>query len=140
MPEYVVSACLAGVPCRYNATNALSPFVRDLVERGEAIALCPEVLGGLPTPRTPVEIQGECVRTATGEDCTEAFRRGAADALTIALKAGCKKAILKTRSPSCGRDHIYDGSFTGTLVTGAGFWARLLQEHGVIVYTECELP
>ncbi len=144
MTEYIVSACLAGVACRYNASHALCPYVYDLVQKGHALPVCPEILGGLPTPRAPVEIMkndmGNAICTASGDDYTEAFQRGAAEALKIALNAGCKKAIIKTRSPSCGRDDVYDGSFSGTLVPGTGLWAHLLREHGFALYTEEDLP
>ena len=97
----VVSKCLAGEPCRYDGGDNLVPEVRALVERGEAIAVCPEVLGGLPTPRTPSEIQTDGrVRSKQGEDVTEAFLRGAERAMEICRENGCTAAILKARSPS----------------------------------------
>ncbi len=140
MPPYAVSACLCGIPCRYNATHALCKQVQQLVVTGKAIAVCPEVLGNLPTPRLPVEIQGERVFDKLGNDFTQSFVDGAEKALELCLKFGCHTAILKSRSPSCGRGFIYDGTFTGNLVKGNGFWAKLLQEHNIKIYTEEDLP
>lgn len=135
-----VSACLAGERCRYDgATKPVAELVA-LVEQGEAVAVCPEVLGGLPTPRVPSERQGDCVVSAEGVDVTDAFRRGAERALARCLERGCTSAILKARSPSCGHGEIYDGSFTGTLVPGDGVFAELLLAEGFEVHTEEELP
>ena len=115
------------------------PEIRALVERGEAIAVCPEVLGGLPTPRTPSEIQTDGrVRSKQGEDVTEAFLRGAERAMEICRENGCTAAILKARSPSCGKGVIYDGSFTGTRVAGNGVFAQMLLDAGIPVVTEEE--
>ena len=133
----VVSKCLAGEPCRYDGGDNLVPEIRALVERGEAIAVCPEVLGGLPTPRTPSEIQTDGrVRSKQGEDVTEAFLRGAERAMEICRENGCTAAILKARSPSCGKGVIYDGSFTGARVAGNGVFAQMLLDAGVPVVTE----
>ena len=110
----IVSRCLAGAPCRYDGGNNLVPAIRALVEAGEAVAVCPEELGGLPTPRVPCERQPDGrVLDRTGANVTEAFVRGAERAMAICRARGCTAAILKARSPSCGCGAIYDGSFTG---------------------------
>ncbi len=140
MPTYVVSACLAGIACRYNAKSYTCEAVQKLVLQGKALAVCPEVLANLPTPRTPVELLKGRVLDKNGHDYTEAFLLGAKKALELAIKSGCNTAILKTRSPSCGRDFIYDGSFSGKLITGQGFFAKILQEHNIKIYTEEDLP
>lgn len=134
--RYVVSACLAGQCCRYDGRSNLREEVRALVESGQAVPVCPEVLGGLPTPRTPSERRGDGVYSATGEDVTFAFASGAEAALYIAEEYGCSAAILKARSPSCGCGRIYDGTFTRTLVDGDGLFAALLRKKGFQLFTE----
>ena len=135
----IVSMCLAGIPCRYDGRDNLVPKIKELLERNDAIAVCPEVLGGLPTPRVPSEIQPDGrVLNQQGDDVTGQFFRGAEQALTICRTHGCTGAILKARSPSCGKDCIYDGSFTGTLVRGNGIFAQMLVDAGIPVMTEEE--
>lgn len=135
----VVSKCLIGVPCRMDGKSKLIPEIKALVDRGEAVAVCPEVLGGLPTPRTPSERQPDGrVVDQKGEDVTEAFVRGAEEALAICRAHGCTCAILKSRSPSCGKGIIYDGTFTRTRVPGSGVFAQMLLDEGVRVVTEEE--
>ena len=136
----VVSACLAGVVCRYDGTAFPCPTLAALVESGQAIAVCPEVLGGLPIPRPPAEIRDGRVVTAAGGDMTEAYRVGGLTAVDIAVQNHCELAILKSRSPSCGVGRIYDGSFSGRLVTGDGIFADYLRQAGIPAYTEndCE--
>lgn len=135
----LLSACLAGVPCRMDGKSKPVPALVSLALRGEAILVCPEVLGGLPTPRTPSERGSDGrVYSAEGADVTEAFRRGAQCALAICRNRGCNCAVLKARSPSCGKGCIYDGSFSGTLVPGNGVFVELLQKHGIPVLTEDE--
>ena len=131
-----MSACLAGTPCRYDGRSNLRPEIAALVERGEAVPVCPEVLGGLPTPRTPSERKGESVVSATGDDVTGAFAAGAEAALYIAEECGCSAAVLKARSPSCGCGRIYDGTFTHTLIDGDGLFAALLRKKGFQLFTE----
>ncbi len=145
MKRFVVSACLAGEPCRYDGKSNLCQPVRALMDKGDALALCPEVLGGLPTPRIPSEIcscaakeQRLLVHTKTGQDVTASFVLGAQKALALALEAGCEVAIVKSRSPSCGARGVYDGSFSKKLVTGQGVWAGMLRDAGLAVYTEEE--
>lgn len=135
----IVSKCLTGAPCRYDGGDNLVGALRDLAARGEAVAVCPEVLGGLPTPRTPSELQPDGrVLAKTGEDVTEAFVRGAKRAMALCLAHGCTGAVLKARSPSCGCGIVYDGSFTGTRVPGNGVFAQRLLDVGIPVLTEEE--
>jgi uncharacterized protein YbbK (DUF523 family) len=137
----LVSACLAGIPCRYDGGSFPVPEIQRMVAEGHAVAICPEVAGGLPIPRLPAEIQGgdgqdvlegraKVVRQG-GVDITEAFIKGAHQALSLARKVGAKKAILKARSPSCGVTFIHDGSFTGALREGMGVTAALLKREGI---------
>ena len=134
--RYVVSACLSGIPCRYDGRSNLRPEIAELVRRGEAVPVCPEVLGGLPTPRTPSERKGDRVVAATGEGVTQALCSGAEAALYIAEEYGCCAAVLKARSPSCGCGRIYDGTFSRTLVDGDGLFAALLRKKGFQLFTE----
>lgn len=134
----IVSACLADVHCRYDGASKPCEAVIRLVAEGKAIPVCPEQLGGLPTPRVSAEIAGKRVIRKDGMDVTEAFQNGAREALKIARMAGAKTAILKARSPSCGSGKIYDGSFTGRLVDGDGVFARACKQAGIEVRTEEE--
>lgn len=111
----------------------------DALPRLRLVPVCPEILGGLPTPRTPSERQGERVVSKTGADVTAAYQKGAEEALRLARLFGCRKALLKERSPSCGRGQIYDGSFSGRLIPGAGVTARLLEQEGIAVFGESQL-
>lgn len=135
----LVSACLLGVGCRYDGGHKLCPQVTALIQRDELIPVCPEQLGGLPTPRPACEISGGSVINQQGEDRTEPFLRGAEEALRLYRLLNCEAAILKSRSPSCGKGLIYDGSFTRTLVSGNGVFAQMLLDEGVKVYTEEEV-
>lgn len=139
-PRFVVSACLAGEPCRYDGQSNPCPEVITLVAAGLAIPLCPEQLGGLPTPRTPCELRGGNVVSRTGDDMTKAFLLGVERAMRTAKDSGCAAAILKSRSPSCSPDGVYDGSFTRTCVAGQGLWARKLRLAGFTLYSEENLP
>lgn len=135
----LLSACLAGIPCRYDGGANTVTTLAELTARGEALPVCPEVLGGLPTPRIPSErLPDGRVVNAAGEDLTEAFRLGAERALELCRIHGCSCAVLKARSPSCGKGVIYDGSFTHTRVPGDGVFAALLRENSVRILTEEE--
>ena len=137
----LVSRCMLGEPCRYDGRSVPVPELEKLRQAGHVlIPVCPEVLGGLPTPRSPAERQpdGRVVNRA-GEDVTAAYLEGAGRTLALALEAGCTLAVLKAKSPSCGCHEIYDGSFTGRLVPGQGVAARLLEESGIRVVDETEL-
>ena len=135
----LVSACLLGVPCRYDGKSKAKAEVLALQRERVLIPVCPEQLGGLPTPREPSERLGEAVVTKGGADVTAQFSRGAAQALHLARLFGCKKAILKARSPSCGSGTVYDGSFSGRLTDGDGVTAALLKANGITIYSEEDL-
>ncbi len=138
--SYVVSACLAGRQCRYDGRSNLRPVIATLVEKGTAIPVCPEELGGLPTPRTPCEQKDGRVFSATGKDHTAEFSAGAEAALRIAEECRCSMAILKARSPSCGCGSIYDGTFSHTLKDGDGLFTALLRKKGFTLFTEETFP
>lgn len=137
-PKFIVSACLVGVPCRYDGTACAVLELKELVARGAGIALCPEELGGLSTPRWPAEICAGRVINSAGEDVTAEFQRGAKEVLALAQKQGITQAVLKERSPSCGLGLIYDGTFTRTLTPGSGVTAELLRCNGVEVMGESD--
>jgi uncharacterized protein YbbK (DUF523 family) len=134
----IVSACLAGIKCRFDGRAKPCQKVIELVKKGEAIPLCPERLGGLPTPRAPTEIRGGKVYTKDGKDLTDKYAKGAKEALRVAKLVGCKVAILKSKSPSCGVGKIFDGTFSGKLIKGDGIFARLLKKNKIEVLTEKE--
>lgn len=138
-PRVVVSQCLLGIPCRYDGKCAVHEAARDAACARGWIPVCPEILGGLATPRTPAERQGERVVTRDGQDVTAAYRRGAEQALRIAKLYGAKYALLKERSPSCGAGMIYDGTFSGTRIPGDGVTAALLRQNGLSVYGESRI-
>jgi uncharacterized protein YbbK (DUF523 family) len=148
-PVYLVSACLLGCPTAHDGSARLADQLLTLVARGQVVPICPEVAGGMTIPRPPSEIvdgDGDdvldgraCVLTITGEDVTEAFLRGAEQALAVARRHGITRAILKQRSPSCGSVHIYDGTHRGRLRAGLGVTAALLRRHGVIIQSEGDL-
>ena len=136
-PEFVISACLCGQPTRYDGTaKPPIPELAAMVESGRAVLVCPECMGGLPTPRPPAEIQGDRVINANGVDVTPEYCRGASKTLAVCRKYGITKAILKQNSPSCGSRAVYDGSFSKTLVNGRGFTADLLFKNGITVFDE----
>ena len=135
----LVSACLLGVNCRYNGKGELAPGIRELMERCHPVPVCPEIMGGLPTPRTPAERSGGRVITRDGGDVTDAYERGAEEAVRLAKLYGCQYAVLKERSPSCGSGTIYDGTFTGTRIPGDGVTAARLAQEGVAVYGESSI-
>ena len=137
--KILISACLLGVRCRYDGASKACPGVEELARKHTLIPVCPEQLGGLPTPRPPAERQGELVVTHSGADVTEQYRRGAEETLRLCRLFGCEAAVLKERSPSCGSGQVYDGTFSGTLTAGDGVTAALLKEHGIPVYGEGDL-
>ncbi len=140
MKRILISACLLGVPCRYDGKAKPYISLEKLLQHGiEAIPVCPECDGGLTTPRVPAERLADRVMTRDGKDVTEAYRCGARHALALAEKNGCTHALLKERSPSCGGHEIYDGSFTGRLIPGAGVTAELLVGNGIVVFGESDL-
>lgn len=130
----MVSACLAGYPCRYDGKANPREDIIALVREGKAIPICPEQLSGMTTPRTPCEVQEDgSVISRDGQDVTDTFREGARVTLGICKLYGISVAILKSRSPSCGCGEIYDGSFSGKKITGMGVAAKMLQENGIVV-------
>ena len=135
-PRMLISACLLGVQCRYDGGGQPLAELDRLMDRFELIPICPEQLGGLPTPRVPSERRGNRVVSREGEDVTRAFRRGAEQACRIASLYGARLALLKARSPSCGSGEIYDGSFTGRTAPGSGIAAEALAGMGVAVCSE----
>ena len=137
--KLLVSACLLGVGCRYDGGHNQLPQLKELLKTHTCIPICPEQLGGLPTPREPSERRADAVVTKSGADVTAQFRRGAEQALHLARLYGCKAAVLKERSPSCGSGEVYDGTFSGRLTSGDGVTAALLKANGIAVYGESDL-
>lgn len=139
----LISACLLGLACRYDGDVSRAAFDDDTIKRltseHNLVPFCPEIYGGLRTPREPAELQSGKVISKIGSDVTESYTKGAREALKIAKLLGCKAAILKEKSPSCGSGKIYDGSFTGTLTDGDGITARLLSENGIAIYGESDI-
>ena len=134
---YLISACLLGTPCRYDgASREISKEILHLMETDTLIPVCPELLGGLPTPRPPAERQGERVVSCEGRDVTEEYLRGAREVARLARLFRADGVILKDRSPACGTRGIYDGSFTATLTDGEGVTAAHLSALGIPVYPE----
>ena len=136
----LISACLLGLCCRYDGGEKACGAALRLGERHTLIPVCPEQLGGLPTPRTPCERKGDKVVSAEGEDRTAAYQLGARQAEKLYDMLGCACAVLKARSPMCGRGTVYDGSFNRTLVPGNGVLAERLIARGVPVWSEENLP
>ena len=139
MEKILVSACLLGISCRYDGRSVPNEQVIALSEKYALIPVCPEIYGGLSTPRTPSERVGERVLMKDGRDVTENYARGAEATVRLAELSGAKYAILKAKSPSCGKGRIYDGTFTGRLVDGNGVTAENLTRVGIKVLTEDEL-
>lgn len=136
--EYIVSACLCGEKTRYDGKISVSEKVKNLVDEGKAIMICPEVDGGLSVPRLPCELKNGRVLNVDSEDMTDHFVDGAIKTLKTAQKYGIKKAILKEKSPSCGSMYIYDGTFSKTLIPGEGVTTRLLRLNDIEVISDEE--
>jgi uncharacterized protein YbbK (DUF523 family) len=147
-PALLVSACLLGVACNHEGRGSWRAVISDLETRYRLVPVCPEVLGGLPTPRPAAEIQGgdgadvltgqASVVSVEGGDVTAAYRRGADEAVRVARAAGATRAVLKARSPSCGASAVYDGSFSRRLVPGQGVTAAALRAAGIDVCSDEE--
>ncbi|WP_425449168.1 DUF523 domain-containing protein [Dethiothermospora halolimnae] len=142
---YIVSACLAGISCRYDGKHNLNKDILNLLKEGKAILVCPEQLGGLSTPRVPCEIKKDSegnikVINKEGKDVTENFIKGAKETLKIAKDVDATIAILKSRSPSCGYKEIYDGTFSGKRIKGNGITGELLSKEGIKIYNEDNIP
>ncbi|HKY74846.1 MAG TPA: DUF523 domain-containing protein [Acidimicrobiia bacterium] len=135
-PALLVSACLLGVACNHEGRGSPRAVVDELARHYRLVPVCPEVLGGLPTPRAAAELQGYRVVNIEGEDVTAAYRRGAEAAVAVALAVGAERAVLKARSPSCGSSSVYDGTFSRRLVPGRGVTAAALAAAGLEVGSE----
>jgi uncharacterized protein YbbK (DUF523 family) len=143
MPQkLLISACLLGQPVRYDGQSKPIPeklWLKQLQAQGRLVIVCPEVVGGLPTPRPAAERVKDKVITTTGSDVTYAFIKGAEHALKLCQQHNIQHALLKANSPSCGNKQIYDGSFSGRLTNGQGITAKLLTENGIEVFSELQL-
>ena len=139
MERILISACLLGKKCRYDGKSKPVCSAVALASKYVLIPVCPEVMGGLPIPRKPSEIQGDRVVMVDGTEVTAQYRCGAELTLALARENGCCIAVLKARSPSCGKGTIYDGTYTGTLTAGNGITAQLLMDSGITVYDETEI-
>ena len=145
----LVSSCLCGEKCKYSGGDNYSLEVVSYCKDKEVLKVCPEVLGGLSTPRHPAEIIGGCAKDVLegkakiannqGEDVTDAFIKGAKAVLKIAKEYNVKEAILKANSPSCGKGKVYNGQFNGNLIEGNGVTAQILMDAGVMVKTEKDI-
>ncbi|MDR3597620.1 DUF523 domain-containing protein [Clostridium sp.] len=145
---YIISACLCGINCKYNGNDNKNERCLKLLREGKALLVCPEQLGGLPTPRNPVELNNTASQVIEGngkalsdqgEDVTEQFLKGAYETLKIAKELGATRAILKEGSPSCGANFVYDGTFTGNKIKGKGITAQLLENEGIAVFSDEDL-
>lgn len=139
MEKILVSACLLGEKTRYDGKGNYNPEVREAIKDYEVILVCPEVFGGLSTPRLKSEIRGSKVVNEEGKDVTRYFEKGVLTSLEPVKYFGIKKAILKENSPSCGVNSVYDGTFRKKLVDGNGFLTKELKKLGVRVFSENEL-
>ncbi|OOM13505.1 DUF523 domain-containing protein [Clostridium saccharobutylicum] len=145
---YIISACLCGVNCKYSGKDNLNERCLKLFKEGKAVLVCPEQLGGLPTPRNPVELNSSVQEVVEGkgralsnlgEDVTKQFLDGAYETLKIANQVGATNAILKEASPSCGCNFVYDGTFTGNKIKGKGVTAYILEKEGISVFSDEDL-
>ena len=140
MKKLIISACLLGKPCRYDGKSKPCEGVEELKTCFTLIPVCPECMGGLPTPRTPAELlEDGRVVNREGIDVSSNYRAGAEEVLRVCQREGCDLALLKEKSPSCGKGRIYDGSFAGRLTDGNGVCAALLLQNGIRVFGESEL-
>lgn len=143
MKKVMVSSCLLGEKCRYNGSDALTQSVVDFIQGMDVISFCPELLGGMETPREPAEIKVKDserrVITASGEDVTNYFRKGAEKSLKLAKECDAELVILKSKSPSCGVHNIYDGNFCGRTIPGRGLTGEILLKNDIKVVTELDI-
>ncbi len=137
--KVLVSNCLLGINCRYKGDNCKNENVLEFLKDKEVIGICPEVEGGLPTPRDPSEIVNDKVISKAGKDVTYEYKKGASIALKLAQDNKVDLVLFKAKSPSCGSGLIYDGTFTGNKIPGNGIAADLLIKHGFKVITEEDL-
>ncbi|GMQ56066.1 DUF523 domain-containing protein [Vallitalea sediminicola] len=141
---YLVSACLAGINCRYDGGNTENETIKKMVKEGKAIAVCPEQLAKLPIPRACCEIiidddGNKKVMSTDGKDFTEEYKKGAVKTLEICRTRDISEAILQSRSPSCGYGLIYDGTFSGKRIKGEGLTAELLTKNNIRIFTESDI-
>ncbi len=139
MEKILISACLVGDKTKYDGHSNYNPLIKDLLELYELVPFCPEVEGGLKTPRDPSEIKGDKVLSSKGRDVTRNFNEGAEKALNICKYLNIKLAILKEGSPSCGSNEIYDGTFSNKKKKGEGITTSLLRKNGIKVINENEI-
>lgn len=139
MNTILISACLLGVSCRYDGKSCPNEKALLLKEKYNLIPVCAEILGGLPTPRLPCEIRDGRVIRSDSADITSQYVKGAQEVLRLAKAFNCCIAVLKERSPSCGKGKIYDGNFSGTVTVGDGITASLLTENNIKIYGESEI-
>lgn len=137
--KIMVSACLLGQKCKYNGGDNYHAETVSFCKGHEVVAVCPEVSGGLSVPRRPCEIVDGVVKNDRGENVDSAFRLGAERCLQKAVDEGIDLAVLQSRSPSCGVNQVYDGTFSGRLIEGSGVFAGLLKEHGFRVVDVSDL-
>ena len=134
-----VSACLVGKNTKYDGGNNYNQYVMDYIKDKEVVLICPEVYGGLPTPRIPSEQLNDKVINSENKDVTKEFTDGALISLNKLKEAGVKEVILKAKSPSCGYKRVYDGTFTRTLIDGNGVFAKMAIKEGFKIYTEFDI-
>lgn len=135
----LISACLMGINCRYNGKSEIIKELEELKDKYNLVPVCPEIYGGLKTPRKPAERVNDKVLTNNGKDVTYNYIKGAEEILKLAKFYDCKYAILKERSPSCGFGRIYDGTFSKTTIDGNGVTADLLAKNGVKIIGESKI-
>lgn len=133
-----VSKCLLGEPCRYDGQSKKNEKVIEYLKDKEYVTICPECLGGLPTPRTPSEIKNNKVISKDMQDVTLQFQKGAQEALKIAQNNHCEIAILQENSPSCGSHYIYDGTFSKKKIAGKGITAQLFEENNIQIMSSTD--
>lgn len=138
MDKYVVSACLVGKDTKYNGGNNKNEKIINFLKDKEFILVCPEVSGGLSTPRSPSEIRKDKVINKDGIDVTYEFNLGASKEIKRVIEFGATKAILKSKSPSCGVNIIYDGTFSGNTISGDGVFTKELKKLGIEIFTELD--
>lgn len=139
MEKILISACLVGDKVRYDGKGQYNPLIAKLLEKYELVPFCPEVEGGLKTPRTPSEIVKDKVINKAGRDVTRQFKEGASKALNICKYLDIKIAILKDKSPSCGVNEIHNGKFDGKLIKGKGITTTLLEKNGIKVISDSDI-
>ena len=139
MEKILISACLVGDKTKYNGESNYNPLIIDLLKKYELVPFCPEVEGGLKTPRLPSEIKKDKVINQEGKDVTKNYVKGAELALNICKYLDIKLAILKETSPSCGSNEIYDGTFSHKKIKGKGITTKLLEQNGIKVINETQI-